>query len=227
MFRLERYRATLILTMFFHRCHQTLTADDFISSTAEGCTSQGDETNDRTSRDEIHTEGQPFDRSDAEGKQQHHSPNDNIEEATEENPPYEPASQLRVRWDREQERCRGDRPSTGESSMASFPNECAICLQEYQPGEAIVVSDNPSCKHCYHRDCIVEYLIPLFDLEGGEDRNDDADNNGGTMPLPPSPSTTRSGALCPCCRQPFLLDPPRIEDSGSFLSLSPAPSLHQ
>ena len=129
-------------------------------------------------------------------------------------------SYIRVRFDRND--C--DDPETqhvaGKSSFSTFPNECAICLQEYRPNEVIVASDNPSCVHCYHRDCIVEYLIPL--LENGANQNEsrsDRGDVGGGRPSQSLPSTAHSqndrGLPCPCCRQPFLVNPPRIDEEFS------------
>ncbi|KAG7358833.1 ring-like zinc finger domain containing protein [Nitzschia inconspicua] len=36
------------------------------------------------------------------------------------------------------------------------PNCCLICLEEYQPDECVVWSDQ--CEHAFHRDCIVKYF---------------------------------------------------------------------
>ena len=122
-----------------------------------------------------------------------------------------------IKWDRR----NGEQPST-------FPNECAICLQEYRPDEVIAVSDNPSCLHCYHRDCVVEYLILRLELQGnqqsnGVDGNQSVENNSAQ----PSESTTvprgNNGLPCPCCRLPFLIDPPRI-DGDILYQCPPLPS---
>ena len=55
--------------------------------------------------------------------------------------------------------------SSSSTSTTTVPNQCIICLQEYKPNDVIVWSENPLCLHCYHRDCILEYLVPLIDLE--------------------------------------------------------------
>lgn len=141
--------------------------------------------------------------------------NDRFEEGDPGNKEQEElVSNLHINWDRH----NGENPST-------FPNECAICLQEYQPNEVIVVSDNPSCSHCYHRDCIVEYLIPLLEFEGNNQSNSDGSNHGDeTSTQPPSQSITTShggkGLPCPCCRLQFLVNPPKIDEGTLFPPLS-------
>lgn len=69
-------------------------------------------------------------------------------------------------------------------SSHHVPHRCPICLENYGPREIIVWSENPSCRHCYHQDCILDYLVPLVGTDGSR--------------LPP----------CPCCRSKFLLKDP-------------------
>jgi hypothetical protein len=38
------------------------------------------------------------------------------------------------------------------------PNECAICLENYQVGEVIAWSSKKSCPHAFHRECVTKYL---------------------------------------------------------------------
>jgi hypothetical protein len=47
--------------------------------------------------------------------------------------------------------------STEEFSSASV-QLCTICLEEYQVGEDIAWSRNPSCHHVYHKNCVLELL---------------------------------------------------------------------
>jgi hypothetical protein len=54
---------------------------------------------------------------------------------------------------------------------------CAICLVSFQRGDIYGQSSNPSCRHIFHQDCIVGWLI------------------------------TKDDGTCPCCRQPYLARP--------------------
>ena len=54
------------------------------------------------------------------------------------------------------------------------PNCCAVCLSEYEVGDIVTWSSNPSCIHAFHRECVVDWLIKM------------------------QPETP-----CPCCRQEF------------------------
>jgi Ring finger domain len=54
------------------------------------------------------------------------------------------------------------------------PNCCAICLAPYEKDEEVVWSSNRLCKHAFHLDCMMDWLIKSFD-----------------------------GTPCPCCRQDF------------------------
>jgi len=55
------------------------------------------------------------------------------------------------------------------------PNCCAVCLGEYEVDDTVVWSCNEYCKHAFHTECIMEWLLKIQD--------------GGTP--------------CPCCRQEF------------------------
>jgi hypothetical protein len=41
------------------------------------------------------------------------------------------------------------------------PNLCAICFDAYQPGDAVVWSNNPQCCHVFHEGCVVHYLVKV------------------------------------------------------------------
>lgn len=56
---------------------------------------------------------------------------------------------------------------------------CAICLEDYQDGEALRMLP---CFHCYHRQCIDSWLLPV----------------PGGLPQP-------SSRVCPVCRAPVVL----------------------
>ena len=64
------------------------------------------------------------------------------------------------------------------SSSRLVPNLCAICLSNYEVGENIVWSSNPSCEHAFHADCMEHWLVKQ-----------------------------RGPPLCPCCRRDFVIDP--------------------
>jgi hypothetical protein len=52
---------------------------------------------------------------------------------------------------------------------------CAICLGEFQDHQLVCESNNPSCQHVFHKDCMVGWL------------------------------TTKQHDDCPCCRETYLL----------------------
>jgi hypothetical protein len=47
----------------------------------------------------------------------------------------------------------------GEEEMAG----CAICLSHFRPQQLVCESNNPSCRHIFHKDCIVDWLIKGHD----------------------------------------------------------------
>jgi hypothetical protein len=72
-----------------------------------------------------------------------------------------------------------DRPSD-EYSSESFSEEgpdscvCAICLSEFQDHQLVCESNNSSCQHIFHKDCMIRWL------------------------------TTKQHDDCPMCREPYL-----------------------
>jgi hypothetical protein len=70
-------------------------------------------------------------------------------------------------------------PGRVSPQTATVPNNCAICLEAYEPGETVVWSGNPKCNHAFHQECITAYLVKVKD---------------GSTP-------------CPMCRQDFTSDP--------------------
>jgi hypothetical protein len=43
----------------------------------------------------------------------------------------------------------------GEDEMAG----CAICLSHFEPQQLVCESNNSSCQHIFHRDCMVDWLM--------------------------------------------------------------------
>eukprot|EP00586_Coscinodiscus_wailesii_P020398 CAMPEP_0172502578 /NCGR_PEP_ID=MMETSP1066-20121228/161145_1 /TAXON_ID=671091 /ORGANISM="Coscinodiscus wailesii, Strain CCMP2513" /LENGTH=276 /DNA_ID=CAMNT_0013277881 /DNA_START=21 /DNA_END=851 /DNA_ORIENTATION=+ len=54
------------------------------------------------------------------------------------------------------------------------PNNCAICISEYEIGDEVVWSSNPECKHVFHLECMLMWLMK------------------------------KDEPLCPCCRREFI-----------------------
>jgi hypothetical protein len=67
------------------------------------------------------------------------------------------------------------------------PNGCAICLSGYDEGDKIVWSSNEECKHAFHDDCILIWLVK-----------------------------NQNGTPCPCCRCEFTdLYPFHNDENGN------------
>ncbi|CAB9526746.1 NADPH Oxidase [Seminavis robusta] len=71
--------------------------------------------------------------------------------------------------------CSSNHDDDNNNNLRSVPGECAICFQDYCTGDKIIWSSNPNCVHCYHAECLRQWLLPW------RDRN----------------------RLCPCCRLPY------------------------
>lgn len=80
---------------------------------------------------------------------------------------------------------RGWQPATIQSG-------CAICLDPYEVGDAIVWSSNKQCRHAFHQDCILDYFLHLH-------KNDKEEEE------------VAATAPCPCCRQSFCQ--PVVDDA--------------
>jgi Ring finger domain len=63
------------------------------------------------------------------------------------------------------------------------PGFCTICLSGFGVGADICWSSNNQCEHCFHCDCIEEWLTKQ--MQRGQ----------ATSPI------------CPCCRRDFIVDP--------------------
>jgi hypothetical protein len=55
------------------------------------------------------------------------------------------------------------------------PNECAVCLEEYSVGSKMVWSSNSNCRHAFHSECLMNWLLH-----------------------------ERGPPICPCCQQKFV-----------------------
>jgi hypothetical protein len=69
--------------------------------------------------------------------------------------------------------------SDGYESFSKATEEgagCAICLGEFQDHQLVCESNNPSCQHVFHKDCMIGWL------------------------------TTKQHDDCPCCRETYLLE---------------------
>eukprot|EP00934_Nitzschia_sp_Nitz4_P007670 Nitzschia sp. Nitz4//scaffold37_size175936//10905//11743//NITZ4_002023-RA/size175936-processed-gene-0.169-mRNA-1//1//CDS//3329549719//7660//frame0 len=75
-------------------------------------------------------------------------------------------------------------------SIPRVPNCCVICMDSYKDGEEVVWSKDPDCRHVFHRDCFVEYLV----CHKGKDRP------------------------CPTCRRDFCdrLDQPPVKSEKTI-----------
>ena len=56
-------------------------------------------------------------------------------------------------------------------------NACSICLEDFEEGDSVAQSSNSLCRHSFHQDCIVSWLV------------------------------LSKHSYCPCCRRPFLCLP--------------------
>lgn len=118
--------------------------------------------------------------------------------------------------------------SSSSTSTTTVPNQCIICLQEYKPNDVIVWSENPLCLHCYHRDCILEYLVPLIDLENNKyaSTNDINTTNTNTNEIdtnPTSLSHINDTVLSPSSIPPLSLGRNTNESIAEVPSLLPCP----
>ena len=89
-------------------------------------------------------------------------------------------------------------------------SECAICLDSYQCNDIVIWSNNINCSHCFHKQCIKDYLITktmninnktlIIQTNNNDDDEEENDNNSRNRKyqLPPLPP-------CPTCRQTFLI----------------------
>jgi hypothetical protein len=73
-------------------------------------------------------------------------------------------------------------------------SSCSICLTKYEIGDTVIKSTNPVCKHIFHADCLVSWLM------------------------------TKQKPLCPCCRQTFTNVPYDDQAIPTSMRASSSPS---
>lgn len=57
----------------------------------------------------------------------------------------------------------GKPSSDGPNSRV--PNRCTVCTESYKTGETVVWSHDAECRHVFHRNCLIDYLLNV----NGED----------------------------------------------------------
>jgi Ring finger domain len=88
------------------------------------------------------------------------------------------------------------------------PGFCTICLSAFEVGHDIVWSSNSKCDHCFHADCMQQWLTKQ------------------------QRSVNAEGPVCPCCRRDFVVDPydlmtvqsPFTEDESGRKSCASVPN---
>mmetsp|Transcript_14530 Transcript_14530/g.40071 ORF Transcript_14530/g.40071 Transcript_14530/m.40071 type:complete len:290 (-) Transcript_14530:1766-2635(-) len=76
--------------------------------------------------------------------------------------------------------------------LSNLSQGCAICMEEeYDVGDALLISPNQNCRHIFHEECILEYLIQQ------SLKQDERTGRVAEVVLVES-------APCPYCRQDFL-----------------------
>lgn len=88
------------------------------------------------------------------------------------------------------------------SNSATTSMLCAICLDEYQPGDEIVRSCHPDCDHIFHCDCLLDTFVKQrrrhsssSTIRSQQMQGTSAGGDGGETMYP-----------CPCCRRPYFYD---------------------
>ena len=79
---------------------------------------------------------------------------------------------------------------THRTNIPRISGTCVICLEQFHKDEVIVWSEDPTCHHVYHHDCLVDYFAAHAERTTSI-------GHGRTLRLdvPQNP--------CPTCRQPF------------------------
>lgn len=53
----------------------------------------------------------------------------------------------------------GKPSSSSDSEHQRVPNFCTICTESYKAGDKVVWSHDVECRHVFHRDCLIDYLL--------------------------------------------------------------------
>ena len=81
------------------------------------------------------------------------------------------------------------------AARRQVPINCAVCLEEYVAGERVAWSANPDCRHVFHENCLVEWLISLGKAKSKNVRFSDSPTESELLDF---------DLECPCCRQAFV-----------------------
>ena len=79
------------------------------------------------------------------------------------------------------------------SNLELIRNECAICLDVFEPHQSLARSRYVECSHAFHSECISTWCLEQII------------STQAMAELTSDPHTLRTIAKCPCCRQAFAL----------------------
>jgi len=88
------------------------------------------------------------------------------------------------------------------------PNGCAICLSPYEADDVVTWASNSQCTHVFHHRCIVDWLMASGSKHLRRQRRNEHrfDEEVVNYAVDPVLKITHFPMLCPCCRQPFIVD---------------------
>lgn len=101
--------------------------------------------------------------------------------------------------------CRHDfLPVMVKKLEREVPNGCAICLSVFEPGDAVTWSSNADCHHCFHHECILNWLMASGRKYLRRQRRLQ-ERRGLVYSQDPIEKLTTCPMQCPCCRQDFVV----------------------